>query len=96
MERPPRGGLSGSNTAGKLCSNAALIKVEAVTPDKGHKNRNCKDGDKITGDGNRLFIFDHELYLFRNYRCRLAFGRHLNNPLNTQHDFGESAERRSF
>ena len=38
-----------------------LIKVEAVTTDERHKNRGRKDGDKITGDGNRLFVFDHNV-----------------------------------
>jgi hypothetical protein len=33
--------------------------VEAVTADERHKNRGRKDGDKITGDGNRLLVFDH-------------------------------------
>jgi hypothetical protein len=58
-EGPPRGGLSDSSATGKVCSNAPLIKVEAVTADERHKNRGRKDGDKITGDGNRLFGSDH-------------------------------------
>jgi hypothetical protein len=58
-ERPPRGGLSDSSATGKVCSNVPLIKVEAVTADERHKNRGRKDGHKITGDGKRLFVFDH-------------------------------------
>lgn len=55
----PRGGFSDSITAGKLFGNAPLIKMEAVTSNERHKKRGRKDGDKITGDGNRLFGFDH-------------------------------------
>ena len=33
--------------------------MEAVTANERHKKRGRKDGDKITGDGNRLFGFDH-------------------------------------
>jgi hypothetical protein len=33
--------------------------MEAVTANERHKKGGRKNGDKITGDGNRLFGFDH-------------------------------------
>ena len=33
--------------------------MEAVTANERHKKRGRKDSDKITGDGKRLFVFDH-------------------------------------
>jgi hypothetical protein len=46
--------------------------------DERHKKRGRKDGDKITGDGNRLFVFDHNnVPYFVTTGCRLAFARHL-------------------